>query len=271
MTYFFALSDTEAEATQRALDILRGVAWAAPLAKRIGNSGGLSAANMPFLFEARFALALHDCGITPEYEYAAGVGDTTVDFRFGSWLVELYSLDESEALKAATWQKDSVSGRVLATYQPAAPEELERAERKRERNLVLLDESSEHDAVKQAIRREIVAEAEKERQQREEMFKKSPEAEIVKVIERVVGKATHGEQPAKFPIPDGSRVSMLVVDARALGVAGPDRHDCRLIAYGGDAVPEFIERRLIAVDGRAYAIRGAFDPRNLMRAAKHFR
>jgi hypothetical protein len=57
---------------------------------------------LSLLFEARFALALHDCGVTPDYEHAAGVGDTTVDFCFGRWLVELHSFDESDALKAAT-------------------------------------------------------------------------------------------------------------------------------------------------------------------------
>jgi hypothetical protein len=64
---------------------------------------------------------------------------------------------------------------------------------------------------------------------------------------------------------------MLVVDARALGVAGPDRYDCRLIAYGADAVPEFVERQFVASDGRAYPIRGAFDSRNPMKAARVFR
>jgi hypothetical protein len=80
---------------------------------------------MSSLFEARFALALHDCGVTPEYEHAAGLGNTTVDFQFGPWLVELYSLDESDAVKAATWQNGSLSGRVLATYQPPDPAEIE--------------------------------------------------------------------------------------------------------------------------------------------------
>jgi hypothetical protein len=45
----------------------------------------------------------------------------------------------------------------------------------------------------------------------------------VKAIERLVGKATQNNgQPAKFPVPDGSRLSMLAIDARALGVHGPD-------------------------------------------------
>lgn len=80
MTQFFTLSEREATATQFALDIIRGESWAKELVARVADGGGLSTANMPFLFEARFGLALHDCGIVPEYEYAAGVGETTVDF-----------------------------------------------------------------------------------------------------------------------------------------------------------------------------------------------
>jgi hypothetical protein len=68
MTQFFGLSAAEAAATQRALDILRDMPWATRLSARIEESGGLSAANLPLLFEARFALALYDCGVEPEYE-----------------------------------------------------------------------------------------------------------------------------------------------------------------------------------------------------------
>jgi hypothetical protein len=271
MSQFFYLSEAEVSATQRALDVLRDVSWAAPLLRRIAETGGLSAANMPSLFEVRIALALHDCLVTPEYEYAAGVGNTTVDFKFGSWLVELYSFDESDALKAATWHRGHLAGRLLTTYQPIGPMQLEEDRQRRHGELALLDASSEPDGLKHAIRREVMAEAKGERQQQEDLAKQSTEAEIVKAIERVVGKATHDKQPAKFPISDGSRLSMLIVDARALGVAGPDQHDCRLIAYGADAVPDFVERQFVAGDGRAYPIRGAFDPRNPMEAAQTFR
>jgi hypothetical protein len=52
--------------------------------------------------EARFGRALHDCGVTPVYEHAIGVGETSVDFAFGGWNVELLSFDETDAAKAAT-------------------------------------------------------------------------------------------------------------------------------------------------------------------------
>ncbi|WP_315836294.1 DUF1488 family protein [Bradyrhizobium prioriisuperbiae] len=271
MTQFFNLSQAEAEATRSALDTLRGVSWAAQLVARIAKTGGLSTDNMASLFEGRFGLALHDRGITPEYEHAAGVGNTTVDFRFGHWLVELYSLDESDALKAATWQEGPVSGRFLVTYQPPSPGEIEEADQKRERDLAMLDASSEHDALKQAIRREIVAEAHQERQRLERLAKQSPAGEVVKAIERMVRKAAQAGQPAKFPSPDGSRFSMLVVDARAFGVMGADRIDGHLIAYGANAVPECIESRFVTGDGRQHPIRGAFDPGNPTKAARHFR
>jgi hypothetical protein len=271
MSQFFTLSEREATATQLALDVLRSVPWATQLVARVVEGGGLSTANMPFLFEARFGLALHDCGIAPEYEYAAGVGETTVDFQFGPWLVELYSLDESDALKAATWEMGSSFGRVLLTAPPFCPGGAERTERKLQRDLALLDAGAESDAVKEVIRREVQAEHLKTQEHQKELFKQSPGAEIVKAIERVVGKASRDGQPAKFPEPDGSRYSMLVVDARAVGAAGPDRHDCRLIAYGANAVSEWIDHHMVDAKGRAHPIRGAFDAGAKMRDAQNFR
>ena len=271
MTQFFHLSNAEADATQCAIKILRGLPWAAPLLKRMVDSRGLSESNKSSLFEARVALALHDRGVAPGYEHATGVGDTTVDFNSGPWLVELYSLDESDALRAATWQDGPIFGRVLTTYQPLDQGEADRANWQREQDLALLDASSMSDALKFAIRNEVMADAEAERQQREQLFKQSPAAEIVKAIERVVGKAINDGQPAKFPIPTGLHLSVLLVDARALGVSGPDRYDCDLIAYGANAVPEHIERQFVAADGKARPILGVFDPGNMMKGAQHFR
>jgi hypothetical protein len=271
MTQFFTLSEREATATQVALRVLRGAPWAAQLVARVTERGGLSTANMPLLFEARFGLALHDCGVAPNYEYAAGVGETTVDFQFGQWLVELYSLEESDALKSATWEMDSSFGRILMTPPPPRPGDAKRTEDQLKRDLALLDESTESDAVKKAIRREVRAEHQKTRALQDEAFKQSPGAEVVKAIERVLGKANRDGQPTKFPLPDGSRYSMLLVDARAVGAAGTDPYDCKLIAYGADAVPEWIDRHLVDGKGRAHPIRGVFDAGNPMRDAQHFR
>jgi hypothetical protein len=275
MTQFFMLSTREATATQLALDVLGGESWATKLVARVAEGGGLSTANMPLLFEARFGLALHDCGIAAQYEYAAGVGETTVDFQFGRWLVELYSLDESEALRAATWERGPFFGRVLMTVPPPRPGEEERTKEKLKRDLALLDASAESDALKDAIRREVLAEHAKMCEQQDQMqkqsFKQSPGAEIVKAIQRVVGKVNPDGQATKFPIPNGSQYSMLVVDARSVGAAGPDPQDCRLIAYGADAVSKWTNRHFVDATGRAHLIHGAFDVGNKMRDAKHFR
>jgi len=91
--------------TQSAMDALQNVPWAKPLLSRVAGAGGLKATNMPLLFEVRFAYEVHLAGAIAEYEYAAGVGDSTVDFRIQGerdWLVELVSLRETEALKRAT-------------------------------------------------------------------------------------------------------------------------------------------------------------------------
>src|ERR1700744_4995113 len=104
---------------------------------------------------------------------------------------------------------------------------------------------------------------------RPESKKQSPEGETLKAIERIVGKAQNGGQPSKFPVPDGKARSMLVVDARAPGE--PDRTARRQIAYGVGAVPEWTGYRWIGDDGREYPIIGAFDARNPMRGARHFR
>jgi hypothetical protein len=193
MTQFFALSTAEAEATKRALDVFDAVPWSGGLRQQVTNGGGLIPANMSFLFEARFALALHDCGMEPEYEHATGVGNTSVDFQFEPWLVELLSLQESEAVKAATWEEGAIFGRFLSSPQPPSPDEHELGEAERKR---LSD-----------------------------LRKQSPERETLRAIGQIVGKAGDDKRPAKFPLPDGSHWSMLIVDLRALGSV--DREDCR--------------------------------------------
>ncbi len=74
---------------------------------RLVDGGGLVSANMPLLFEVRFAYELTLASTSAEYECAAGVGDPTADFRIHGerdWVVELMSIRESNALKGATHQ-----------------------------------------------------------------------------------------------------------------------------------------------------------------------
>ena len=124
------LTTKEAAYTQRAIDALGSVAWAKPLLERVASCGGLVAANMPLLFEVRFAYELHLVGATAEYEHPAGVGGSTIDFRIPGereWLVELVSIRESEGLRDATRQFGPIYQRVLTTAaeNPAHSEEAE--------------------------------------------------------------------------------------------------------------------------------------------------
>lgn len=112
------LSAEEAEYTQRAIAALSSVAWAAPLIARLNSVGGLDSANMPLLFEVRFAYELHLAGASADYEYSAGVGASTIDFHVRTprpWLVELVSIRESQSIKQATEQIGPLYRRLLTT------------------------------------------------------------------------------------------------------------------------------------------------------------
>lgn len=100
------------------LDELRLLSWALPLIGRIEQRGGISVATQPELFEARVAHELHRHGATPDYEYLAGVGDTSVDFRAPGqleFLIEVVSLRTSEGANAAVRQRGPVFKFSLST------------------------------------------------------------------------------------------------------------------------------------------------------------
>ena len=106
------LGRREYEYTKKALDALGSVQWAKPLLRRVEAAGGLCSDAMPLLFEARFASELMRAGATPEYEYCAGVGSSTVEFRIpGSpeRLVELVSIRTSNAARDAIRQSGLVN------------------------------------------------------------------------------------------------------------------------------------------------------------------
>lgn len=53
------------------------------------------ASNKPLLFEARFAYDLSKMNLEIQYEFSAGAGGSTVDFKVsnsGEWLIELVSV-----------------------------------------------------------------------------------------------------------------------------------------------------------------------------------
>jgi len=139
MTQFHALTGAEVEGTKTAIKSLSGQGWATPILANLERAGGIKIETMPLLFEIRFAAALLRAGVVPAYE-AEGIGRTTVDFLFGEqprWLVELFSLGETEAARAATWSDGTTFGRLLTS--PKAPstsevglDQEERTRRRRE-------------------------------------------------------------------------------------------------------------------------------------------
>jgi hypothetical protein len=129
-----SLTEAEVEGTLYAADQLVSVSWAAPLLNRTkpildrlligkGNrelyrENPLKPSEKSFLFEIRFAHSLAMAGVTAEYEYSTGEGNTTVDFKVNldpPWLVELVSLHESEAFKKASWASDAWQGFMLSS------------------------------------------------------------------------------------------------------------------------------------------------------------
>lgn len=137
------LTTEEVVGTLDAAADLARVAWAAPLLRtaapfldrlRIGltdktaySAVKLTPAETSFLFEIRFARELATAGLSAGYEHNAGVGNSSVDFRVDlpqPWFVELVSLHESEAVKAASWQHGVYQGLALGTdpYKPKQSE-----------------------------------------------------------------------------------------------------------------------------------------------------
>lgn len=112
------LSTVEAEATERAIETLTDVAWASPVVAHLEEAGGFSSENKPLMFEVRYAAALHVAGTEAEYEHAAGVGDSSVDFRLPgqpAWLIECVSIRASDAAKASVRQVGLIYEQLLSS------------------------------------------------------------------------------------------------------------------------------------------------------------
>lgn len=196
-----SLKTEEVEGTLAAADQLSAVTWAVPLLQRtkpildrlrVGmtdkkayQANPLQPSEMSLLFEIRFARALTDAGLSAQYEHCAGVGNSTVDFLVDGdppWLVELVSLHESNAFKAASWKSGVWAGFQMGTNA--------------------------------------------------DDLRQSEEGETLKAQERIGAKVFDGQQPIKFPEPNGS-IHMIMVDARGfLGDGHGDKADWSQIAYG---------------------------------------
>lgn len=95
VTSFFTLTSAEAMVAAEPIKALRPQSWSGAPLERAGERR---------LFEVRSGRALHDCGVAPFYEHGTGVGETSVDFAFEGWNVELLSFDETDAAKASIWE-----------------------------------------------------------------------------------------------------------------------------------------------------------------------
>jgi hypothetical protein len=117
------LSTAELDYTATVVQRLKNVEWARSLLDHARTRGSLpeqirkaeaaGPENLSDLFELRFADELARSGAVAQYEFAAGVGGSTVDFRVtkhSEWLIELVSLRTTEAIKAATWQQEVAPG-----------------------------------------------------------------------------------------------------------------------------------------------------------------
>lgn len=111
--FFDTFSTREAEYSAEVVGRLAAAPWAAPLLGRIAEAGGINRDARGFLFEARFADALHQAGMQAQYEIA-GENGSTIDFGLDSqgqaWAVEMMRLEETAAAVQATHARTDEDG-----------------------------------------------------------------------------------------------------------------------------------------------------------------
>ena len=99
------LKDREVNYTRFVIDELNVIPWAKPIIKCFNERGGYCSENMAIMFELRFAYELYKAGFSPQYEYNANQGNSTIDFKIetknSNWLIELVSIRTSNAAKRA--------------------------------------------------------------------------------------------------------------------------------------------------------------------------
>ena len=109
----------ETLATEGALKTLAVVGWAKPLLSKIGPNALMAVRTKRSLcFEARFAAEIHNANCNADYEYPTGMGATSVDFRVrgpAEWLIEIVSVDISEAVRRATTEEGDYSSFSLSS------------------------------------------------------------------------------------------------------------------------------------------------------------
>ena len=236
-----SLTKREVEGTLACVDLLKAVHWAAPLLattkgivdkllvgivdRKAYAASPLLAAEKSLLFEIRVAAALATAGVDATYEHRAGVGDSTVDFLVRleprPWLVELVSLHESVAVKAAAWSR--------------------------------VDED-ESGAKIERFGFSLGLDNEEPKQTDEGETLKAQQRIGAKVFD------SREKKPVKFPAP-GAAVHMLLVDARGfLGGGLGDEADWRHLVYGASGLrPELVKLWKDPYTGKEAAIRGLFE------------
>ena len=215
------LSEKEGEYMTRVLENLQSVGWASRLLRRIEQGGGIIAANKPLLFEARFAYELVRREMQVQYEYPAGVGESTIEFRIinsKEWLIELVSVCESEGVKLASRANGDFFGMTLSTPNRTRHDEAEKTP---------LDKQ-----------------------------KQSEEAEMITAQHKIGEKVFSRKMPTKFPCP-GEAIHVIFVDMRGYIGEGGDRVDYLQIAYGPTGVPSDCKELIHCWDNKP--IRGLFE------------
>lgn len=191
------LSSKEVEYTTRILKELQAVGWASPLLSKIEKDGGITVANQPLLFEARFAYELFRRDKLVQYEYSAGVDDSKIDFRITNskeWLIELVSVRESEGMQSATEKSRNFFRTILLSNNLKKTARLEQKQSEESEMMIVQGKIGE------------------------------------KVLDRKRGR------PTKFPVPNIAKHAILV-DMRGYIGQGADYIDYLQIAYGPDGMP----------------------------------
>ncbi|MCG2659496.1 MAG: hypothetical protein L6437_04525 [Kiritimatiellae bacterium] len=197
------LTDREAQYTAYALDELRKVQWATSLISKVETNGGINKVMPSLRFEVRYAYALRRQNIEAQYEYHAGNGDSSVDFRCigkHEWLIELVSILPSEAGQQA-----------IRDFNPGGkfPDGIE------------------------AYEQTLATNAENP--------KMSEEGEIILAQQKIGEKVFSNGQPTKFPVPTNS-FHVIVDDMRGMfGIGGACAQDCDdylEIAYGAKCLAQ---------------------------------
>ncbi len=215
------LTEKEGTYVAQILSELKDVEWASELLRRIDERGGIVEINKPLLFEARFAYELWKKNKNIQYEYSAGVGDSTIEFKISDsmeWLIELVSICESEGLKLAS----NTNGIITSTF------------------------LSSDNLVKHHPDEDVPIEQQKQ----------TEEAEMITAQHKIGEKVCSKGKPTKFPKPSDA-IHGILVDMRGYLGFGGDAIDYRQIAYGAQGVPNNVKELTKFWDGKP--IRGLFE------------